>query len=554
MIQRILLLALLLHVRAIYGVSKKSRVFLLSLDGFIADFYKHSQNMPNLERLARQGVRATRLIPSFPPDTFPSMTSLITGLYTESHGIIANKFYHVQYDEKFSYVDDPASWERNGKFYTQEPVWLTNQKQGGSSAVYYWPGYCAYSEKPTYLNHPISARSSLEKGRRSIDEINMLLDNDPDLNLVALWVDSPDWAGHRYGRHSKEYAKELERVDKEIIGYLMDKLKDKPDINLILVSDHGIIDGNGNSTKTKARFLEDYLRKDSYKLIFGGPSCALWPANGAKTEELLQRLMVLNHTGHYRVYRKQDIPEYLHYKHNKNTAPILVLSEAGWLLKEKRKPGRWYGGSHGYDVSYEGMGTLFAAHGPAFKHGLLLDAFESVNVVPLVAHLLGIKARPNNGTLKPFQEALSNDFSVQAASILSAISVTHPCGTEKIYGAIRFYQKSANEVGVHVKLITGKIFTRYRVEIHESGDVHTMGCFGSRSTLSTLSFLDVTTSERVPYVTTDRQGRVNKMTFLTGHSLSYGKNSIIGRSVVIQSNTRIPTEEGMISCGEIARV
>lgn len=70
--------------------------------------------------------------------------------------------------------------------------------------MYYWPGYYAYSEKPTYLNHPISAGSSLEKGKKSIDEINMFLDNDPDLNLVALWVDSPDWVGHRYDRHSKE--------------------------------------------------------------------------------------------------------------------------------------------------------------------------------------------------------------------------------------------------------------------------------------------------------------------------------------------------------------
>ena len=109
-------------------------------------------------------------------------------------------------------------------------------------------------------------------------------------------------------------------------------------------------------------------------------------------------------------------PESLKYTKHHLIPPILILPEPGWLLLDRRVdeaeerdlvPELSWEGVHGYDpsVSME-MRTIFYARGPAFKKGVTVEPFESVNVYPLMAHLLGIKPRPNNGSLSVFKQVL----------------------------------------------------------------------------------------------------------------------------------------------------
>src|SRR5688500_13875783 len=67
----------------------KPTVILIALDGFRYDYIEKFQT-PNLHRLAKQGVRAKWLIPSFPTKTFPNHYTVVTGLYPENHGIVEN--------------------------------------------------------------------------------------------------------------------------------------------------------------------------------------------------------------------------------------------------------------------------------------------------------------------------------------------------------------------------------------------------------------------------------------------------------------------------------
>src|SRR5687767_2193647 len=67
----------------------KPTVILISLDGFRYD-YLEKFNTPNLGRLAREGVRAKWMIPSFPTKTFPNHYTIATGLYPSHHGIVEN--------------------------------------------------------------------------------------------------------------------------------------------------------------------------------------------------------------------------------------------------------------------------------------------------------------------------------------------------------------------------------------------------------------------------------------------------------------------------------
>lgn len=56
-------------------------------------------------------------------------------------------------------------------------------------------------------------------------------------------------------------------------------------------------------------------------------------------------------------------------------------------------------GEHGFDNEAMNMKTIFRAVGPAFKQGLIVEPFESVNVYALLCELLGIAPEPHDGSL-----------------------------------------------------------------------------------------------------------------------------------------------------------
>jgi hypothetical protein len=83
------------------GDPPDSIVVLVSLDGWRWD-YLDRVAAPNLQALASRGVRARALIPVFPTQTFPNHYTLVTGLYPEHHGIVANTFVDPAYPPRFT--------------------------------------------------------------------------------------------------------------------------------------------------------------------------------------------------------------------------------------------------------------------------------------------------------------------------------------------------------------------------------------------------------------------------------------------------------------------
>lgn len=56
-------------------------------------------------------------------------------------------------------------------------------------------------------------------------------------------------------------------------------------------------------------------------------------------------------------------------------------------------------GDHGYDNSLPSMHPFLAAHGPAFRKGYRQSTINTVDIYPMMCHILGLKPHPNNGTL-----------------------------------------------------------------------------------------------------------------------------------------------------------
>ena len=109
-------------------VAPTNRILVLvSLDAFRAD-YLQKFNPPNLNKLAKEGVHAQKLIPMFPSMTFPNHNTIATGLWPEHHGIIHNEFFDPEFKEKFNIVNNPGP--TNGKWWGGQPIWVTAVKQG----------------------------------------------------------------------------------------------------------------------------------------------------------------------------------------------------------------------------------------------------------------------------------------------------------------------------------------------------------------------------------------------------------------------------------------
>ena len=141
---------LLLITTVGFGQSKSNDtyVLLISLDAYRWD-YPTVFNTPNLNKIAKKGVKAKSLISCYPSKTFPNHYSIATGLHPNNHGIVNNSFY----DKELGYyaIGNRKSVE-NGNFYFGEPIWVTAEKQGVKSASYFWVGSEAPIQgiQPTY--------------------------------------------------------------------------------------------------------------------------------------------------------------------------------------------------------------------------------------------------------------------------------------------------------------------------------------------------------------------------------------------------------------------
>ena len=119
------------------AAKESTPLILVGIDGFRHD-YLDIADVPALRRLARTGVRADGLIPPFPSKTFPSFTTIATGLLPVHHGIVGNTMDDPGIDTRFSLSDhhgrsDPRWW-------LGEPLWNTAERQGRLTASLFWPG------------------------------------------------------------------------------------------------------------------------------------------------------------------------------------------------------------------------------------------------------------------------------------------------------------------------------------------------------------------------------------------------------------------------------
>ncbi|XP_060087282.1 ectonucleotide pyrophosphatase/phosphodiesterase family member 5 [Heteronotia binoei] len=392
---RFLVICTLIFPRTLSFLPKQQRVLLVSFDGFRWD-YIYRFPTPHFHELMEYGVHVKQITNVFITKTYPNHYTMVTGLFAENHGIVANEMYDPVLNETFS-MNHVTMY--NSKFWEDAyPVWITNQLQGHRSGAAMWPGtdvkiHGAFPTRYLLYNESVSFQERIAK------LIEWFTSEDP-INLGLLYWEQPDEKGHVLGPDNPRMESVIRDVD-DLLSYLVQELKGAKlwdALNVIVTSDHGM----AQLSRDRIIELDQYVDRDWYTMIDHSPAVAILPVEG-KLDDVYNALVKAH--PNMTVYKKEDIPSRLHYTHNSRIQPILAVADEGWEILQN-KSDQFELGNHGYDNTLPDMHPIFLAHGPAFRKNISKPAMNSTDLYPLLCYLLGLEPLPNNGSLENVKDLL----------------------------------------------------------------------------------------------------------------------------------------------------
>ena len=297
-------------------------VIILSLDGVRHDYLDRAE-FPALDRIARDGLRAGRLVPVYPSSTFPGHVSLATGATPAVHGIVDNRFWDRARRERFDYAND-ASWIE------AEPLWAAAERQGVPAATFFWVG----SETDW---HGVGARYRVAPFDAKVDEavkvarilawLDLPARERP--RLVMTWWHGADHAGHAKGPDHPDVVKELAAQDRQLGALLagLDARGAWSHTTLFVVSDHGMT--RAEHSVPIARALRS--AKVRAHLEVGTSVAHVFlddPAELVRAERALAGLAGVH------VDRREALPASLHLSHPTRTGDLVARVEPPYTFAD----------------------------------------------------------------------------------------------------------------------------------------------------------------------------------------------------------------------------
>jgi predicted AlkP superfamily pyrophosphatase or phosphodiesterase len=374
---------------------------LVSIDGFRADYLDRGVT-PTLSALAAGGVRGD-MRPSFPSKTFPNHYTLVTGLRPDRNGIVDNNMYDPAIGPQ-EFTMSKREVNKDGRWWDEaEPIWVTAEKAGVRTATMFWPG------SDVEIRGVLPSRWKLfdikMPAEARVDQALAWLDG-PAADrpkLLTLYFDDVDTAGHHQGPDSPGLNEAAAKVD-AAVARLEAGLKARGVVaNLIVVADHGM----APISQDRRLFADDMVDMSALRWTTMGAFMALTPVAGHEAE--VDKALLQTPHAHMQCWKKADIPARYHYGKNPRVPALFCLAETGWeITTHAYKPRQIDAGDHGFDNFAPEMRAVFVANGPAFRRGQRLATFDNVDVYPLLARLLGVKAQPNDGDLADVAPALAN--------------------------------------------------------------------------------------------------------------------------------------------------
>ncbi len=379
------------------AAQKAHYVVLVSLDGFRWD-YARRDGATHLLALGHNGVWAPEgMLPSYPSLTFPNHFTIVTGLYPEHHGLVANSFYDESKQARYASSDPQAVTD--GSWYSGVPLWSLAESQGMRTACLFWPGSEAEiaGHRPTWYARFDSKTEATDAVQQARTDDAIALLRLPEANrphFITIYYSEPDHEGHQFGPDAPETKAAVLKVD-ALVGKLKAALdKTGLPIDLVVLSDHGMVKVE-NSWITLGK-LADLTGFDAVGALLY-----------AKTDE--DRTRVYNQlkkaSSQFVVYRRKDVPAGLNDNQNPRTGDPVIVATGPYAIRAHEPPEGTpdqppVPGMHGFDPhKIPQMKASFFAAGPDIVSGKTVAPFENVNLYPWMAHLLGLTPPKTDGSL-----------------------------------------------------------------------------------------------------------------------------------------------------------
>ena len=374
------------------GVTDRDYVVLVSFDGFRRD-YLDRYDTPHFDALGNSGIVADALIPVFPSQTFSGHYSIATGLYPSHHGIVNNRFFDPMRREIFNYREREVV--QDGSWYGGEPIWITAERQGVTTAAYFFPGTEAAinGTRPSYW-YPYDA--NVPNRQRIETAVKWLqLPSDERPHLITLYFSLVDSSGHNFGADAPELSRAVGSADR-YLGMLMDGIADLPRsdrVHIIVVSDHGMASVDAG----RKLILSDVLDLRGAHLESLGPAVSVHVEDDGSGRRAGQVVAAFNSAvdpADARAFRRNQVPEHLRVGDNPRFGDVLLIPSEGVIIRS-RTDSPVPVGTHGWDPTLESMHGIFVARGPGIASGEHVPPFELIHIYPFLALLLGVTPNPD---------------------------------------------------------------------------------------------------------------------------------------------------------------
>ena len=421
-------------------------VVLVSIDGLAASYLDDPRaELATLRMLAKQGASARGMITSFPSVTWPSHTSLVTGVQPARHGVIGNSVWNRTLGRAVTYIGDPELTKDEA--IKVPTLYDAAHKAGLKCGSVIWP--CCNDARSLNWVIPDAGKAELharyttlgfieELSKAGIDasklgewgwskdrstERDVLYTNvanyllsEKKANLVLVHLITPDGVEHAYGPHTPEAYAAVKESDQRIaeIWTALQKPPLAGNSTLFVVSDHGFapyekfIRPNvvlkelgliGTDPQNKVTSRQAWC-------VAQGGSAFIYVLDAASKADiartLRQRLTALEGVAAVvepDQYAKYGLPRP---EANAESPDFVLLTGSGYSFNEALTGDAVGGagglkGSHGHDPSPTYMHATFVAAGAGIKSGVKLDIIQNVDVAPTIAKLLGFALKDVDG-------------------------------------------------------------------------------------------------------------------------------------------------------------
>jgi predicted AlkP superfamily pyrophosphatase or phosphodiesterase len=419
--------------------AQQAHVILITVDGFRPDFYKDaSWGMVHLRQAMEKGSYSDGVRGVFPSVTYPSHTTIVTGVKPIKHGIYYNTppeplgvtgRWNWSYDE----IKVPSIWSAAKEAglstacvmwpvtvnapitYRIPEYWFLPKEKGGKNDN---AGGMAKEAFPAGLYEEVQENVGGKMANEyfSADENNarmtayLIMKYKPIFTAVHLA--DVDHFEHEQGRDGDKVRSAVASADQAIKTILdaVEKAGIGANTTVIVTGDHGFVDIhtqlNPNVLLVKAG-LQDNGNKANWKAFFhssGGSSfLQLKDKNDKQSLAKVQALLKALPIGERKLFRIIDRPELDKVGADPTVALALAaeqgVSFGGSTEGEMMRAAK--GGTHGYFPDFMEIETGFVAFGKGIQKNVVIRQMGLEDIAPLIAHLLKINLPSADGVLYP---------------------------------------------------------------------------------------------------------------------------------------------------------